>query len=1017
MTDRLLHESFELNVKRSPESVAIVTSSQKISYKQLNDTSNFYAEKLIGQQLKPNKLVAIIMKKGWEQVVAVLSVLKAGAAYLPIDPNESKERLEYLLSTGEVNVILTQERIYSSLTWLKSRHIISVDETFKVPQTILDLNNYKSKETDLAYVIFTSGSTGTPKGVMITHQSVVNTIMDINERFSVSSKDKVLAISDLTFDLSVYDIFGTLAAGGTIVMMDPCNTKDPTRWESLVFNEGVTVWNSVPVLMDMFVEFLKNHPPISKHSLRLVLLSGDWISLNLPQKIRSIFGNIEIVSLGGATEASIWSILYPIRSIDPNWKSIPYGLAMKNQSFYILDQNLGLVTGDQKGELYIGGIGVAKGYWRDSERTSAQFIFHPIYGRLYKTGDVGRYLLDGNIEFLGRVDFQVKISGYRIEVGAIEKYLLECPDVNQAIVTPVQEQRHQKLVAYLTLNQKTILAGNNYFLDLERTQVDYWQKIYDELNQPKTILNNNDPTFNTVGWISSYLNKPIPKIQMQEWVDNTVKRISELKSKTILEIGSGTGLLLFRLAQQTIHYHAVDFSQPSLQYLEKYLKELNINNVELFKYEAKDVNLIPYSYDSIILNSVAQYFPSIDYFIDVLEKCISKVNTKGYIFIGDLRSLPHLKAFHASVLLNHCPKNTSFQDWLKLLERSIEEEDELVVDCELFYRLKELNKKISYVRVLLKEGKFNNEMNNFRYDVILYIDHPTLDTHVKSLQWKDWRLDNFTTEQVHASLVKEETDYLAIKNVPNRRVAGFNTITYMAALFNVKNWLDVCKNVVAEERSKSIDPEIFFEQAYNHNYDVTIRWSNDNLLDCFDVIFKKKSLMYNYFSLLQNDSVEYRIFKDYANLPLLPRLQKKCIINIKHFLKTRLPSYMIPSYFIVLKEFPLNSNGKIDRKSLPKLGYLLEKETYASPRTGVEKKLAKIWKRILGINKVGIRDTFYDLGGTSLLAVQLIIDIHKILGIRLSVQEIAVVPTIEKLGELLGQRLKRARERSISMTG
>lgn len=826
MTAKLLHTLFDQNVKSSPDSIAIITASQRITYQQLDETSNFYAEKLIKHQLKPNQLVAVIMEKGWEQIVAVLSILKTGAAYLPIDPNESRERLEYLLSITEVSVVLTQKKYHGFLNCLKNRHIISIEETIKLFQSKLELGDNNAKERDLAYVIFTSGSTGSPKGVMITHQSVVNTILDMNERFSVNSKDKILAISDLTFDLSVYDIFGTLAAGATLVIMDPCDSKDPTRWGSLIFKEGVTIWNSVPVLMNMFVEFLKNHPSIQKHSLRLVLLSGDWIPLNLPNKIRSLFGSIDIISLGGATEASIWSILYPIQSIDPHWKSIPYGMAMKNQSFYVLDQNLKLVTNDQKGELYIGGIGVANGYWRDNDRTSAQFILHPIYGRLYKTGDLGRYLPDGNIEFLGRVDFQVKISGYRIEIGAIEKYLLDFPSIKQAVVVPIQEQRHPRLAAYLTLNQNNILSNENSFSDLEGEQIDYWQKVYDELGQDTLYSVNDDPTFNTVGWVSSYLNQSIPTVQMQEWVNNTVQRILALKANSILEIGCGTGLLLFQLAQKTEHYHATDFSKRTIEYLETHLQKSNINNVELFKHEAKNIHLLPDSYDTIILNSVVQYFPSLNYFMEVLEKCISRVNAKGYIFIGDLRSLVHLKAFHASVLLARHGEEMNFQDWLAALEKSVEEEDELIIESKLFYKLKEINKRITHVKIILKEGKFNNEMNNFRYDVILYIDHPMPAMDSDLLSWKDWKLNNFNIEQIHSLLSKEKINHLAIKNVPNQRLAGLDAVIH-SDLVNAKNWVDICKDIISDERSKSVDPEVFFEQAYNHHYDIIVTWSSD----------------------------------------------------------------------------------------------------------------------------------------------------------------------------------------------
>ncbi|MCX7593886.1 MAG: non-ribosomal peptide synthetase [Fischerella sp.] len=296
--------------------------------------------------------------------------------------------------------------------------------------------------------MYTSGSTGTPKGVMITHESAVNTILDINERFRIDSGDRILAISALSFDLSVYDIFGTLAAGGTIVIPDAANSKDPSHWSELITKHQITIWNSVPAFMQMLIEYSSNHPQVVFSTLRLVLLSGDWIPLNLPTQIQALSPQAEIISLGGATEASIWSIYYPITQVDPNWKSIPYGKPLKNQYIYVLNTSLKNCPVWVTGELYIGGIGLAKGYCNDQEKTKASFITHPVTKeKLYKTGDLGRYLPDGNIEFLGREDFQVKINGYRIELGEIEATFKQHPTVKEVVVTKVKEI--QQLVAYI----------------------------------------------------------------------------------------------------------------------------------------------------------------------------------------------------------------------------------------------------------------------------------------------------------------------------------------------------------------------------------------------------------------------------------------------------------------------------------------------------------------------------------------------------------------------------------------
>ncbi|NJL38371.1 MAG: amino acid adenylation domain-containing protein, partial [Leptolyngbyaceae cyanobacterium SM1_4_3] len=304
--------------------------------------------------------------------------------------------------------------------------------------------------TDLAYVIYTSGSTGVPKGVMIDHRGAVNTLLDINQRFGVNRGDRVLALSSLSFDLSVYDIFGTLAAGGTIVMPPAIATKDPAVWADLLVRHQVTIWNSVPALLQMLLTHVADCPNAIPDSLRLVLLSGDWLPLSLPDSLRAIAPQAQVVSLGGATEASIWSILYPIGEVDPTWKSIPYGRPMTNQRFYVLDERLEPCPVWTPGQLYIGGIGLAQSYWQDQEKTAASFILHPQTGeRLYRTGDLGRYLPTGQIEFLGREDHQVKIGGYRIELGEIETTLEQHPEIHQAAVLAVGEPFPQRLVAFV----------------------------------------------------------------------------------------------------------------------------------------------------------------------------------------------------------------------------------------------------------------------------------------------------------------------------------------------------------------------------------------------------------------------------------------------------------------------------------------------------------------------------------------------------------------------------------------
>ncbi|HEC84258.1 MAG TPA: amino acid adenylation domain-containing protein, partial [Thioploca sp.] len=454
ISDEMLHTLFIAQLPTRGHEYAVISPQRNLTYLELSQLANQVGFKLRQLGASPNTLVAIVMEKGWEQVVAVLGVLMSGAAYLPIDPEWPKERQWYLFEQGEVKLVLTQSQLNQQLAWPNSiqRLCLDNDDFSEIENSSLEIIQ---KPKDLAYVIFTSGSTGQPKGVMIDHRGAVNTITDINQRFGVGYQDRVLALSALSFDLSVYDIFGLLAAGGTIIIPDAHATREPAHWLALMSQHQVTVWNTVPALMHMLVDYVGERSQRVAQSLRLTLMSGDWIPLNLPQRIKSLRPNAQVISLGGATEASIWSISYPIETVEPTWKSIPYGKPLTNQTFHVFNELLVPCPVWVPGQLYIGGIGLALGYWRDEEKTQNSFVIHPhTQERLYKTGDLGRYLPDGNIEFLGRLDNQVKIRGYRIELGEIETALQQHRAIKDAVVNVVGDSRqNQQLVAYLVPHQ------------------------------------------------------------------------------------------------------------------------------------------------------------------------------------------------------------------------------------------------------------------------------------------------------------------------------------------------------------------------------------------------------------------------------------------------------------------------------------------------------------------------------------------------------------------------------------
>jgi amino acid adenylation domain-containing protein len=455
----LLHGPFLEQVRKGPHHTAIATWERRLTYEDVHRHARHLAKRLRQLGAGKDRLVAVVMEKGWEQVVGAIAVLMAGGAYLPVDPDLPQERRWLLLRRAEVQIVLTQPCVAERLEWPPGVQRLSVEwqdpgQEDQIEEPLPPLG----RQNDLAYVIFTSGSTGEPKGVMIEHRSALNTVLDINERFGVSADDRILALSSLSFDLSVYDIFGALAAGATIVLPHPTSSREPRDWVDLILQEKITIWNSVPALLEMWVEHLERRKKSLGHSVRLALLSGDWIPVGLPDRARAVLPGLQVVSLGGATEASIWSIIYPIGTVSEEWSSIPYGRPLRNQQMHVLNDEMTPCPAWVPGQLYIAGIGLARGYWRDEAKTQAHFVAHSRTGeRLYRTGDVGCYLPDGNIEFLGREDDQVKVQGHRIELGEIEATLERHPKVTSAVVMAVGERAAPKhLVAYVVTRTVTV---------------------------------------------------------------------------------------------------------------------------------------------------------------------------------------------------------------------------------------------------------------------------------------------------------------------------------------------------------------------------------------------------------------------------------------------------------------------------------------------------------------------------------------------------------------------------------
>ncbi|WP_103863499.1 hybrid non-ribosomal peptide synthetase/type I polyketide synthase [Aquimarina sp. I32.4] len=442
----VLHKQICTNAIQIPNKTAIVCNREKFSYQQLKKRADQVSQLLQENGIDKGDKVAIQMAKSFDQIAIVVGIVQIGAIYIPFTHDQPSSRTVEILELSGATTIFTDR-------------LLDISNQETSIYTIQDIDakqgNWKTVSIDpsaLAYIIYTSGSTGTPKGVCIQHEAAMNTILDVNKKLTITGKDSVLGVSSLSFDLSVYDIFGILHAGGTLVLPTEEERIDPKCWRALSFEHQVTLWNSVPALMDIYTNYILQNPTVGQdHSIQRIIHSGDWIPLGLIQKINTAIPNAKLTSMGGATEASIWSNYYHVDTLDPNWKSIPYGYPLANQEFYILDEFNRPCPEWVEGKLHIAGKGLATGYLKDKERTDKAFFFEKeLQKRLYDTGDYGRYRQGDIIEFLGRKDAQLKINGYRVEIGEIQAAFRKCKGTLDAVIVPIGDKMDQKkLIAFV----------------------------------------------------------------------------------------------------------------------------------------------------------------------------------------------------------------------------------------------------------------------------------------------------------------------------------------------------------------------------------------------------------------------------------------------------------------------------------------------------------------------------------------------------------------------------------------
>jgi amino acid adenylation domain-containing protein len=1039
--DVCLHQIFEQQVERTPDAIAVAFGEdQQLTYQQLNGQANQLAHRLCKIGIGPDRLVGVCMERSLELVVVLIAVLKAGGAYVPLDPAYPQERLTFLLSDTKVPLVLTQAYRGQAPDYrpLSNVEFISV-ESGPFTSELESSENPRSgvQPENLAYIIYTSGSTGKPKGVMVTHANVTRLFTTTNDWFHFQPQDIWTFFHSSAFDFSVWEIWGSLLYGCRLVVVPYWLSRSPDEFYHLLVAQQVTILNQTPSAFRQLIQVEQTCAEAMDLALRLVIFGGEALDF---ESLRPWFARHgdqmpQLVNMYGITETTVHVTYYPLTQTDvqvaPRQGSM-IGGPLADLQCYVLDTYQQPVPFGIAGELYVGGMGLTRGYWQRADVTAERFIPHPFVGtgqaqgavptapvqpgaRLYRTGDRVRFLPESaSLEYLGRVDSQVKLRGFRIELGEIEAALCSNATVQESVVVMREERPDDKrLVAYVV---PSLDAGD--ILHWEEEQVKQWQALYDEMyGMP---IDQQDPTFNISGWNSSYTGLPIPASEMREQIEQTVTRILARHPQRVVEIGVGTGMLLFRIAPHTTSYLATDFSADALTYVQQALAIHPIPQVRLVQASADEASVIPpEGVDAVIINSVVQYFPNITYLLRVLQGAFAALQPGGFLFIGDIRSLPLLRAYVTSVELYRASASLSRSELRQRIELRILEEEELLIDPAFFQALQRELPQMGQVLIQLKRGHTYNELTRYRYDVVLRKEATEEPLGERTL-W-DWSSEAVTYTRIEEHLLMLMPEVLQIRRVPNRRLQS--DLQAVAWVFGeqgpetVGDWHDEQEKHARNHRAcpDGLDPEELWALGERLDYRVNISWSTEGSVGECEVLFSKGTQIQTRFqipttSLPAEAPLPATKWSSYANNPLRGQMTQTWLPHLRQHLQEHLPEYMIPAQFVVLESLPLTPNGKVDRRALPvpDRTRMNRSGTFVAPQTRLQEQLATIWKEVLHLSQVGIYNNFFELGGHSLLATQVVARIRQTFEVDLPLRGLFEAQTIEQLSQHLEELMHEA---------